>query len=66
MKIVTTINGKISLTVSPETELEKQILSELFKGEVTCTMQEKLQILDKALLDSVTITPKGVNSLEQK
>jgi len=66
MKIITTVNGKIALTITPETELEKQILSELFKGEVTCILQEKLQIHNNALLDSVTISPKGVNSSEVK
>lgn len=58
MKVTTIINGKISICLTSETELEKQILNDLFKGEVLCTPQEKLQILDKALVDSVIITAK--------
>lgn len=56
MKVTTIINGRNAIVLSAETEIEKQILNDLFKGEVTCTMQEKLQILDKALVDSVVIS----------
>jgi len=65
MKITTIINGRTSLCITPETEIEKQILAELFKGEVVCTMQEKLQILDKALVDSVVISP-SVNIVKKE
>lgn len=50
------VNGKLQLVITPSNNLEKEMLQELFKQETTGTMQEKLQIGDKALVDSVVIT----------
>jgi len=58
MKTTFIQNGKLSLALTPETEIEKQLLAELFKGQVDNQIHEKLQVLDKALVDSVVISPK--------
>lgn len=65
MKCITTINGKMSLVIVPETELDKKILQEIFKVGVECQYVEKVQILDKALQDSVIITPRIEPKTEQ-
>jgi hypothetical protein len=58
MKTTFIQNGKLSLAITPETEIEKQLLAELFKSPVDSQIHEKLQVLDKALVDSVVITTK--------
>jgi len=56
MKTTFVLNGKLSLAITPETETEKQLLAELFKSPVECHIHDKLQVLDKAIVDSVVIT----------
>ena len=58
MKCLIISNGTHQLVVIPETDLEKQLLAEIFKGEVDNRTYDKLQVLDKALVDSVVISPK--------
>lgn len=63
MKITTIVNGRISLAISPESEIEKQILNELFKGPVDVQIMDKVQILNNALVDSVLISPVKKESI---
>lgn len=61
-------NGVLSMAITPEDELDKVFLQELFKNTENIQIQvmEKIQVLNVALVDSVIISSKGVNSLEQK
>ncbi len=64
MKTLIIQNGKLSLILVPETELEKQSLSEIFKtGDIEAHSHEKIQVLDKALVDSVVITSSSTPKL---
>lgn len=58
MKIVTSINGKVTMTIIPETEMDKAVLKELFQGPVDTQTLDKTVINDKTYQDVVTITPK--------
>jgi len=58
MKCTFVVNGKIELALTPENDLEKAMIQELFKGEVENQFHEKIQISGKALVDTVTITKK--------
>lgn len=57
MKINVIQNGSLKLSITPETELEKITLQTLFQGPVEVTHHEKLQLLDKALVDTIVIAP---------
>jgi hypothetical protein len=58
MKCTFVLNGKIELALTPENDLEKMMLQELFKGDVENQFHEKIQISGKALVDTVTICKK--------
>ena len=58
MKIITTINGSIGLYIQPETEIEKMVLQELFKGPVDSKQHATIQIAGKNLVDAIEITPQ--------
>lgn len=57
MKLLTTINGQISIYISPEGELDKIILAELAKGPVTIKAHSTVQVGDKNLVDCIEIIP---------
>jgi hypothetical protein len=58
MKCTFVVNGKIELALTPENDLEKAMIQELFKGEVENHFHEKIQISGKALVNTVTICKK--------
>jgi hypothetical protein len=59
MKCTFVNNGKSSLALTPDTDLEKMLLQELFKNpDIESHTHEKLQILDKAVNDTVVISLK--------
>jgi len=58
MKVHFIVNGKVEMALTPENDLEKMMLQELFKGDVENQFHEKIQISGKALVDTVTITKK--------
>lgn len=58
MKCTWIVNGRLSLTITPETDIEKSLVAELFKMPVETKIEEKLQVLNIALVDSVVITQK--------
>jgi hypothetical protein len=51
-------NGDVKLILTPESEIEKMLLQDLFKQEVTVQSVEKIQVLNTALVDSVIISAK--------
>lgn len=59
MKITIVHNGVMSMAISPETELEKLQIAELFKGPVDSRIAATEQILGKNIADSVIISPKA-------
>ena len=56
MKCNFIVNGSIKLAISAENELEKALMEQLFKGEVSNQYFEKMPIADKVLPDTVLIT----------
>lgn len=59
MKCTFISNGTMSLAITAETEIERLQLQEMFKTpSIEAHMHEKLQILDKALNDTVVISLK--------
>jgi hypothetical protein len=52
------MNGKLSLVVRPENELEKVALIKLLEKEVTVELSDKIQILDGNYLDCIIISQK--------
>ena len=58
MKCTFIQNGKLSLALTPETEIEKLLLQNLFSAPVTTQLHDKLQILDKSIADTVVISPQ--------
>jgi hypothetical protein len=66
MKCTFAVNGKIELALTPENDLEKMMLQELFKTEVESQFHEKIQIFGKALVDTVTITKKQKDDKEKE
>lgn len=52
------MNGKLSLVIRPENELEKVALIKLLEKEVTVELSDKVQILDGNYLDSIIISQK--------
>lgn len=59
MKILTVVNGVLSIALVPETEMEEIILRDISKGEVNIQVYDKLQIMDKALQNVTVISPKS-------
>ncbi len=57
MKTTWIVNGRIQLAITAESELEKQLLQSLTAGEIANQWHEKIQIGDKALVDTVILTP---------
>lgn len=57
MKVHIVSNGNLSMVISPETEIEKLQIKELFQGPVTATVSDTVQILGKNIVDCVVITP---------
>ena len=54
-------NGSISMVITPDTEIERLQLVELFKSPVDTSIIDKAQILDKNIADSIVITTaKGI------
>lgn len=49
-------NGSISLILTPENEIERLLLDELFRTPVDVQAVEKIQVLNTALVDSILIT----------
>lgn len=56
MKIVTVANGSLSMYIQPESELDKMILSELFKGPIDSKTHATVQVGGKSMVDVVEIT----------
>ena len=57
MKVTVVQNGVQSICIQPETEMEKMILAEMAKGEVSFHIHDSLQILDKVIANAAVITP---------
>jgi hypothetical protein len=58
MKCNFAVNGKIELALTPENDLEKMMLQEIFKGDLENHFYDQIQIFDKALVDTVIISKK--------
>lgn len=56
MKINSSINGKISIVLIPENDMEKMILEEIAKNPVEIFFHKKVQVIDKEYMDSVVIS----------
>lgn len=52
------MNGKLSLVIRPDNELEKVALIKLLEKEVTVELSDKIQILDGNYLDCIIISQK--------
>lgn len=57
MKCTWIVNGRIQLAITAESDLEKAMLQELMKGEVANQWHDKIQIADKALVDTAILVP---------
>jgi hypothetical protein len=60
MKCTWVINGRIQLAITAESELEKQLLQTLTAGQIENQWFDKVTISDKALVDTVILTPAPV------
>ena len=59
MKTTFIANGKLSIVLTPETEIEKLLLEDLFsKQSVETYCFQNAQIIDKNVADSVVISAK--------
>jgi len=56
MKTTFICNGKLQLICTPETELEKQLLTELFRLPVEATQVATMPVGDKTHANCVVIT----------
>ena len=52
------MNGKLSLVIRPDNELEKVALIKLLEKEVTVELSDKVQILDTNYVDCIIISQK--------
>lgn len=64
MKCTFIVNGSCKLNIQPENELEKLMLQELCREEIMVSKTDKVFILDKNILDSITISPKPIDKNE--
>ena len=55
MKCIFTSNGCNTLYLSPETELEKLLLADIFKTEVTAIHHSTIQVGGKNMVDAIEI-----------
>ncbi len=57
MKVNIIANGVMKMVITSESDIEKQMLLEVFRGPVDIQILDKVQILNTALVDSVLIVP---------
>ncbi len=57
MKVVTVANGNLSMYIQPESEIDKAIIAELFKGPVDSTIHATIRVGTKDIQNCVEITP---------
>ena len=60
MKNISIINGQTSIVLIPESDMDKLVLAELERGEITVKSHSMIHILDKACHDVCVLSVKPI------
>lgn len=65
MQVEFLVNGGVSLLLSPENEMEEQLLKQLMKQQIDLTeIRSAVQVLNKTFRSGVLISKKALNKKE--